>query len=712
MAQNLMFEAQQLAGFFYASAYGAYVYPITPMPFSLTAGEEYTVIWGNDESTAKEYNLIATAFVNDGAQCVFVGNQVVIGGALTEEPFAIVCDNTNNFVYFFSTESKTEYWVGVYQTETDEPEEPVGIVLKDYKGNDQIYEGVEKVKFNTSDGGTRLFSKGDTLKRIPIDLDFTEGDQTINAPEGYLVKSAIIRKPDTLKPENIVKDVEVAGVIGISEGGGGGESAERKYDFEYDESHWLDDVCFWDLDGNLVLNVPMSSVPNLESLPTPPEYDGLTFVRWNYTLEQIRAAEYPLDIGALYKPTDGNTHIKINITNTSYKTIILNFQQTIDGGVNIDWGDGSSTQTVSGTGQVSATHAYSNTGKYEIILSVADGCIMSPGTPKNSSDSAFVTTTSSASSVGSRYASEIYFGDGVELVSYSCYYMRGVTRIVLPIDMTYVPDYSFYTCISLLAIIIPDGVTSIGKYAFYNTSVANFLYRQKWFTVCCLPESIESMGDYVLCGSILRRFVVPKNMTSLPSEMFGAQNMLRRLFMPNDKITSVGASLISKAPFLELKYFPSSPSLVTIPNYFIQDNKVTKSYTIPVGVTTIGNSMLYRCNLEEVVIPRSVTTIGSNFLQYALNLKRIIVCGSNITSIGSIGSNGIAESGLEVVFYSETPPTSAIFAKLLVSVSGGLQRVFVPDAAISAYKTMMGSYANTIEIHPISEYRGTLPEPC
>ncbi len=55
-----------------------------------------------------------------------------------------------------------------------------------------------------------------------IELDFTDGDQLLNVPEGYAVESAILKKPETLIPENIAKDVDIAGVIGTHEGGGGG----------------------------------------------------------------------------------------------------------------------------------------------------------------------------------------------------------------------------------------------------------------------------------------------------------------------------------------------------------------------------------------------------------------------------------------------------------------------------------------------------------
>lgn len=55
-----------------------------------------------------------------------------------------------------------------------------------------------------------------------VPLYMADGDMVVEMPEGYVVQSAIIKKPETLIPENIAKDVNIAGVIGTHEGGGGG----------------------------------------------------------------------------------------------------------------------------------------------------------------------------------------------------------------------------------------------------------------------------------------------------------------------------------------------------------------------------------------------------------------------------------------------------------------------------------------------------------
>ena len=54
-----------------------------------------------------------------------------------------------------------------------------------------------------------------------VELDFSNGDVTVTPSDGKLLSEVNISKPETLIPENIAKDIEVAGIVGTHEGGGG-----------------------------------------------------------------------------------------------------------------------------------------------------------------------------------------------------------------------------------------------------------------------------------------------------------------------------------------------------------------------------------------------------------------------------------------------------------------------------------------------------------
>jgi hypothetical protein len=59
------------------------------------------------------------------------------------------------------------------------------------------------------------------IDNVEISPDFKKGNQTEYFPNGYSANSVTIIKPKNLIPENIAKDINVAGIIGTHEGADG-----------------------------------------------------------------------------------------------------------------------------------------------------------------------------------------------------------------------------------------------------------------------------------------------------------------------------------------------------------------------------------------------------------------------------------------------------------------------------------------------------------
>ena len=67
------------------------------------------------------------------------------------------------------------------------------IVLKNILGQDVTYSGIDTVKLKNTAGDEETFSHGIAVENVPIELDLANGEQqTIYAPEGALVKSAVV----------------------------------------------------------------------------------------------------------------------------------------------------------------------------------------------------------------------------------------------------------------------------------------------------------------------------------------------------------------------------------------------------------------------------------------------------------------------------------------------------------------------------------------
>ena len=93
-----------------------------------------------------------------------------------------------------------------------------------YFGNTVVLKNVKELQYEREDGsGKEPFSHGKAVENVPITLDFSAGvDQIVTSKDGYLMKSAVIIKPETLTEENIADGVNVAGIVGKHQGGGSG----------------------------------------------------------------------------------------------------------------------------------------------------------------------------------------------------------------------------------------------------------------------------------------------------------------------------------------------------------------------------------------------------------------------------------------------------------------------------------------------------------
>lgn len=102
------------------------------------------------------------------------------------------------------------------------------IKVKGYSGTELEYENVEKIWLSSADSTEEAptlvpYTYGEVVDGMEVELDFSGGDQKLSVPDGMLVKEATVKQPENLVPENIAKDVTIAGITGAHEGGGSGD---------------------------------------------------------------------------------------------------------------------------------------------------------------------------------------------------------------------------------------------------------------------------------------------------------------------------------------------------------------------------------------------------------------------------------------------------------------------------------------------------------
>ena len=237
-------------------------------------------------------------------------------------------------------------------------------------------------------------------------------------------------------------------------------------------------------------------------------------------------------------------------------------------------------------------------------------------------------------------------------------YCYRLTSISIPEGLTEIGNYAFFSCSKLTSITIPEGVTSIGYHAFNGCSS---------LTSITIPEGVTKISTQVFYGcSNLTSITIPEGVISINAEAFYGCSSLTSITIP-EGVTSIGSSAFAYCSSLEAfngkgnsyyKIVDDSRALLvdggkTLLAYAIANTAT--SYTIPKGVTSIGDKAFYWCSsLTEITIPEGVTKIGIQSFSNCSSLTEITI-PEGLTSIGA--SCFLRCTNLESIILPETLTT-------------------------------------------------------
>ena len=143
------------------------------------------------------------------------------------------------------------------------------------------------------------------------------------------------------------------------------------------------DINFWDYDGTLLYSWTLAELATKTELPPLPSHDGLICQGWNWTLQDIKDAGRELDIGALYITDDGTTRLYVDVDTETWDDFVLNYWQDPRNATTVDWGDGTTPETVNKDSWIEHRHVYASSGSYVITMSVKEGKTMRLGNGTN-----------------------------------------------------------------------------------------------------------------------------------------------------------------------------------------------------------------------------------------------------------------------------------------------------------------------------------------
>ncbi len=232
-----------------------------------------------------------------------------------------------------------------------------------------------------------------------------------------------------------------------------------------------------------------------------------------------------------------------------------------------------------------------------------------------------------------------------------CYGAKNLEEVVLPNNITVIPDYAFENCSSLTNINIPTSLVQIRANAFSQTALKEFIAPESLKEIWLYAfkdakeltnvelKNVTEIGDMVFenCEK-LESIVIPETLEEIGASVFGGCSSLQDIDLPNkplalDHNTFYGSAyyedksnwengvlyvdnylLAINSDFLNLSEYEVKEGTIAIAiNAFLNNAQNLTKITLPEGLKLIGDkafSSLYK--LESINIPSSVDTIGYN----------------------------------------------------------------------------------------------------
>ena len=185
-------------------------------------------------------------------------------------------------------------------------------------------------------------------------------------------------------------------------------------------------------------------------------------------------------------------------------------------------------------------------------------------------------------------------------------YCTRIQSIELKGNINTIGHGAFLYCSGLSEITLPEGLTNISQSAFNSC---------KNLTTITIPSTVTDIDSSAFADCVkLQSIQLPNNLIRIDKSVFNGCDQLQ--YMEYDESRFLGNN---DNPYLVLMYGPL--------------DKTRPSYVLPTTTKIICSNAFEDCMLESMVLPDSVTHIGSEVFQGCKKL-RTITFGTNFVNMG------------------------------------------------------------------------------
>ena len=383
---------------------------------------------------------------------------------------------------------------------------------------------------------------------------------------------------------------------------------------------------FYDYDGTLKYEYTLDELKNLSVLPDPPSHDEENLVSqgWNWSLDDLKNLSIPMDVAALYTSTDGSTKLYITLTEGDDLTVSVTVNSSVANVGYIDFGDGSNSSDITGSGINTISHTYTSTGEYVISIFRTD----TTGYIRLGSHAANDTETTGKCLSSNTILTKIVTGHA----RYGKYAFCNNTKlksVVVPAYIGFTSNNStFKGCSSLSFFCTSSADTAIGMHGLENCS------SLKALSLASISGNLEA---YMCMGcTSLERLCLSSSSSNFNIVVEGlckGCTRLKNVYL-TENITSVSSySFLGCSKLEEVSNFSNLKSIGGSAFSGCIRLKVSK---ISSYVSNLSNSVFSNCySLSITEIPESIKTIKDFAFKSSYYSAHVVTFKGTPTSISS-----------------------------------------------------------------------------